>query len=197
MSYLATKGTSPDKGDSKKLLRVLRYICGSRNLCMTLKPNDVTLHLYVDASYALHNDAKGHSGALISIGIHGGPISVNSNKQKLVSRSSTESELNALHEALSQVEWIMNLLTELGYPNVSPTTVYEDNKSTIILAHQGIQPTGKSKHINVRYFYVKQLIEQDRIKLVHLSTNDQIADILTKPVTGSQFIRLRSLLLNL
>lgn len=196
MSYLATKGQNPELGDLKKLHRVLTYINGTKHLQLTLRPSESNLHMYVDASYAIHQDCKGHSGAIISIGAGGGPVYATSTKQKLVSKSSTESELNALHEALSQLEWLQNLLSELGYPS-APATVYEDNMSTIILARDGVKSAGRSKHIQVRYFYVKQLIEQQRINLVHLTTDQQIADILTKPVVGAQFLRLRKLLLNL
>lgn len=196
MSYLATRGKSPEIGDFKKLQKVLNYINGSKELALTLRPSDSNLHMFVDASYAIHDDCKGHSGAIISFGINGGPIYATSTKQKLVSKSSTEAELNALHDSLSQLEWLQHLLAELGYPE-TPATVHEDNMSTIVLAKDGLKSAGRSKHIHVRYFYTKQLIEQDKIQLVHVTTDQQVADILTKPVTGAQFLNLRKRLLNL
>jgi len=74
---------------------------------------------------------------------------------------------------------------------------YFSGQSTITLAHQGFSGSGKSKHIAVRYFYVKQLIETDQLYVEYLPTERMIADILTKPIVGKKFIELRNLLLNI
>jgi hypothetical protein len=196
MAYLATKCKSPTGGDMGKLDRVLRYINGTRDIGLTLKPDSLVIHSYIDASYASHADAKSHSGAIISIGMQCSPVFTTSTKQKLVSRSSTEAELIALHEGLAKVAWLRDLMHELNYDN-GPAVIFQDNKSTITLAHQGFSSSGKSKHIAVRYFYVKQLIEDGDIVVEHLPTDDMIADILTKPMVGKKFYALRDKLLNL
>lgn len=195
MSYLATKGKEPKVGDMDKLMKVLRYLNGTRDLYLNLCAKDSTVYLYVDASYAIHSDCKGHSGALMSVG-DGGPVHAASNKQKITTKSSTESELVSLHEGLGPLEWLLHLLEELGYPT-APAIVYEDNKSTITLAKDGLTSTNRTKHMNVRYFYIKELIDNGKVKLEYLPTSQQLADLLTKPVLGSQFIELRQKLLNL
>ncbi len=173
---------------------MLRYINGTQDLGLTLQPDSMVIHSYIDASYASHFDAKGHSGAIVSIGLRCIPVYTSSTKQKLVSRSSTESELIALHQGLAKVVWLQELLEELGY-SYGPSVLFQDNKSTITLAEQGASSSGKSKHISVRYFYVKQLIDAKQVTVEYLPTEAMIADILTKPIVGNKL--LRRLLLNL
>ena len=193
VSYLATKGKIPTQGNYNKLLKVLRYINNSKDIQLILKPTDFSIHLYVDASFATHPDARCQSGTVLNLSGKGScAIFSSSNKQRLVAKSSTEAELIALNDGLSTLEWLSHLVSELGYSDLPPPTVHEDNISTIIMSKQGFNSAGKSKHINIRYFYVKQLIDEDRIKLVHISTEDQTADILTKPLTGESFLKLRS-----
>jgi hypothetical protein len=132
----------------------------------------------------------------VSIGLRCTPVYTSSTKQKLVNRSSTESELIALHEGLAKVVWLQELLGELGY-SYGPSVLFQDNKSTITLAEQGASSSGKSKHISVRYFYVKQLIDAKQVTVEYPPTEAMIVDILTKPIVGNKFFVLRRLLLNL
>lgn len=102
-----------------------------------------------------------------------------------------------MHDNLDVVLWTNNLLKELGY-NIEPATIYQDNKSTIMLANKGEGNFKRTKHINVRLFYVKQLIEEGEVKIEYLPTDDMIADLLTKPLVGERFYyRLRAKLLNM
>ena len=196
VSYLATKCKCPTVDLMKKLDRVIRYLNGTQDIFLTLRADNLRLQVYCDASYATHSDAKSHSGSVITIGMKGGPILTSSKKQKIVSRSSTEAELIALHDGLANVVWLRRLMEELGYDH-GPSVVYQDNMSTISLAKTGPSSSGKSKHIHVRYFYVKQLIDDKQITVEHKPTELMLADILTKPLVGKLFIRLRAMLLNL
>jgi len=74
--------------------------------------------------------------------------------------------------------------------------IMQDNKSTIMLAEKGRSTSEKTRHINIRYFFVKDRINSKEIQLNYLSTNEMIADILTKPLQGAQFIKMRNILLN-
>jgi hypothetical protein len=134
-----------------------------------------------------------HTGIYVAIG--NGPIFVRSSKQKLVAKSSTEAELIALSDATSQVIWCREFLSAQGYP-VGPAKVYQDNKSTILLAEKVRSTSDRTKHISVRYFFIHDRIEKDELVLKYLPTEDMIADILTKPLQGALFIRLRDMLLN-
>ena len=78
-------------------------------------------------------------------------------------------------------------MEELGFGSEKPSIIYQDNKSTIILALKGNGNTGQTKHIKNRFFFVKQEIDSGEIDIVHLPTDHMVADILTKPLTGKLF----------
>jgi hypothetical protein len=197
-TFLASRAKDPTEQDLVKLNRVFKYLNGTRDLFLTLKPRSLEIYAYVDSSYAVHSDAKGHSGRFVSLGMEGGPVYVKSIKQKLVSRSSTESELIGLTDAVSDVLWLRKILRFLGYGKDTPGIIFQDNTSTIFMSEQGrAGKTGNAKHIDVRYFFVKQHLDNGDLTLRHLPTEDMIADILTKPLQGMMFYKLREKLLNL
>jgi len=112
-------------------------------------------------------------------------------KQGSVSQSSTEAELISLHEDVTYLKWLPSIYEELGHAT-KPIEVYEDNKSTIMLARaEQVTYKGKSKFIDRKYFSIYQHIEDGSIKLVHVGTESQIADFFTKVIIGSKFERMR------
>ena len=199
-SFLCTRLKDPTEQDMGKLMRVMEYINSTMNYGMAFSSGDKTLNVYawIDASYAVHDDAKGHSGTVISIGnvadVLGNVVYVKSRKQKLVGRSSTEAELIALHDGLPQIVWTRNLLAELGYAQ-PPAEVFQDNKSTIFMSEQGRGNHARSKHIDVRYFFAKGLVENKIVKLTHLGTEEMVADTFTKVMSSVDFLRMRDALL--
>ena len=192
IAFLARRVQSPDVDDEKKLYRVVRYIRGSQQLGLRLRADTISILAYVDASYGVHSDMRSHTGAIIGLGK--GPIYCKSSVQKLNSTSSTEAELIALSDSTTQVLWTRNFLIELGY-DVGPATVYQDNQSTIKLVENGRSNSGRTRHIAIRYFFVANRIQTGEIKVEYMATGDMIADILTKPLQGSLFRRLRALLM--
>jgi hypothetical protein len=194
ISYLAKRVQQPNELDEKKLHKVVRYIRGSRDLGITLQPHSViSILAYIDASHAIHWNHRGHTGMVISMGR--GPIYVKSSSQKINTKSSTESELVGLSDSIGQVVWTREFLIEQGY-NVQPATIYQDNTSTMQLVKNGKSNSERTKHIATRFYFVKDRVDRREVRIEHLSTGDMIADILTKPLTGALFIKLRSMLLN-
>jgi hypothetical protein len=116
---------------------------------------------------------------------------VKSSKQKVVSKSSTEAELIAVSDGLSQVLWTRYFLQE----HVGPITLHQDNKSAIVLEEKGRSNAGRSKHINIRYFFVKSKIDDGEVKLVYTPTESMIADYFTKPLQGSLFLAMRDIIM--
>jgi hypothetical protein len=197
IAALSTKTANPTVNDMEKLDHVLKYLNGTKDLKMKYQPDSLQLYAYIDASYALHNDAKGQSGVIITLGKTGPPVFCKSKKQKLVSRSSTESELIALNDGLPEVIWAKQFMESLGFKQ-DIITVFEDNQSSIILANKSRGTTiTRTKHLQVRYFYVKQMIDQKLIQIEYLPTQEMMADILTKPMGGKLFFKLRDLILNI
>ena len=141
---------------------------------------------YVDVSFGLYEDGKSVTEVAISLG--GASIYIKSGKQKIVTRSSTEAELVGISDALSQILWTREFLLALGL-TLGPATVYQDKKSTILLANKGRSISERSRHIKIRYFFVSHYIESKKITLEYLTTGQMEADILMKPLHGSLFAK--------
>ena len=89
--------------------------------------------------------------------------------------------------------WLRNLLKELSLPQEEPTKIFVDNKSTIALAKNPVFHD-RSKHIDTRYHYIRECVTKMDVQLEYVKTNDQVADIFTKPLKREDFIKMRSLL---
>ncbi len=192
--FLTTRVQHPDEDDQRKLQRVLNYLQTEPDLDLTLRADSLTtVTAYVDASYAVHNDFKSHTGGVITLG--GGPIHVKSSKQKLVSKSSTEAELIGLSDYTSQIVWTRDFLAHQGYI-MEPAKIHQDNKSAIALIERGRGSAEHSRHINVRFFFIKDRVDKKELCVTYTPTEDMVADILTKPLQGALFKKFRDILLN-
>jgi len=196
ISYLCTKAKNPTRDDERKLRIVCSYLMNTADLVLAFTPDpDMNIVSWIDASYAIHDDARGHTGIVISIGNNkGSPVFVRSRKQKLVTISSTEAELVALHDGSPQVIWTRAFLQELLYDQ-APTVINQDNRSTIHMAEKGAGNFNRTKHIAVRYFAIKQLVEDKVVTLNHVTTDKMLADPLTKPIIGRRFREWRDTIL--
>lgn len=196
-SFLSSRTQFPTVQDMEKLKRLLRYLNANPTLVLTLYMTSVTPAVvlqYTDASYGVHSDGKSHSGSCISLGF--GAIHARSVKQKINTKSSTESELVALSDEASRGLWCKHFLEEQEI-RVPQVTQFQDNMSAMMLATKGMATAHRSRHIKVRYFWVSDYIRRQEMKLVHLESWSMIADGLTKPLIGADFIRMRRLLLNM
>ena len=195
VSFLCTRVQQPTEQDITKLDRVLRYVNSTRDIWLSLSASsNLDIEAYIDASYGVHPDGKGHTGACMTLGT--GFFHVQSSKQKLVAKSSTEAELIGVSDGLSMVLWARNFLLAQGVP-VGPALVWQDNKSTISLADKGRSTSSRTKHIHIRYFFIKDKIKSGEVVLRYKPTEKMVADILTKPLQGSLFKNLRERLLAL
>ena len=149
---------------------------------------------YVDASFAIHPDMRGHTGSILSMGK--GSIQAKSIKQKLNTKSSTEAELIGSDDVLPDILWTGYFLEKQGY-GVYRNVMMRDNKSCILLETNGqLSSSKRTKHINVRYFFIKDRIEKGDLKIKYCPTKKMIADFFTKPLQGTKFEEFRKLILN-
>ena len=103
----------------------------------------------------------------------------------------------AIDDSMAQVLWTRHFLAAQG-EHVPTTTIYQDNKSTILLAENGKTSSGKrTKHLDVRYFFVTYKIKKGEVKVAYCPTQEMLGDFFTKPLQGTQFARMRSKILNL
>ena len=111
-------------------------------------------------------------------------------------RSSTEAELIGTHDAMSQVQWNNNFMEAHGY-NITENIMYQDNKSAVLIESNGKMYSSKStEHIHVRFFYIKDFIERGNMSVEYCPTGEMLSDILTKPLQGIVFKKMRSMLMN-
>jgi hypothetical protein len=194
VSFLVRRVNEPTVEDMAKLERLVRYVRGTKDMGIILEASvNLGVFGYIDASYGVHEDFKSHSGCVIGIGR--GPLYAKSGVQKLNTKSSSEAELVALSDHSSQVIWTRNFLLDQGY-SIGPSTVYQDNQSTIAMVRNGRSNSSRTRHIAIRFYFVADRVASKEISVQYLRTGDMIADILTKPLQGQLFNRLRGLLLN-
>ena len=115
----------------------------------------------------------------------GGSVLAKSSKQKIVTKSSTESELVAITDSIGEIIWLRNFLVEQGYL-MPPAVLFQDNMSTIALCEKG-EAGHRTKHIKIRNFFIKELIDSGEVVIRHMPTDDMVADVLTKPLQGAKF----------
>ena len=195
ISFLTSRVKTATDQDRDKLLYALRYLNSTRNLCLILGGDDngdMTAHLFTDASYGIHPDGKSHTG--ICLKFQRGSVAAKSIKQKVVSKSTAEAELIAQSDGVALGSWEIQFLEGQGY-TLPKAMVYEDNKATILLATRGSPTSERSRHIKIRFFFIKQFLDSKEMELHYCATDQMIADVLTKPLKGSYFQRLRDYLL--
>lgn len=173
----------------KGLKRILRYVKGTLDLGLFFTRNgEEKLECYVDADFASEKDRKSTTGFLIKVGNN--PVDWVTRRQSAVALSSTEAEYIALATVTAEVIWIERLLGDLGTERIDSPTIHEDNQSCIHLLSKWEHK--RLKHVDIKYNFVRELHEKGLIKVKYINTKDQIADVLTKPLPGPQFVKLRS-----
>ena len=158
-----------------------------------LEADDLQLvHWWIDGAFATHRDMHSHTGGVMSLGK--GIIYGTSTRQKLNTRSSTEAELVAVDDCLSQILWTRYFLATQGY-NINDCVVYQD---TILLEENGRASSSKrTRHINIRYYFVTDRANCGEIKLQHCPTTEMLGDYFTKPLQGGLFTKFRDRIVNI
>ena len=135
-------------------------------------------------------DRKSTSGHLYLYA--GGAVSWKSSKQSCVALSTAEAEYVALSAAAQESVWLQQLMSDLMHLSKREMVIFEDNQSAICVA-KNQQTSGRMKHIDIKYHFVCELVEAGMIKLVYCSTEQMIADMLTKALAIQQFEKLHKL----
>ena len=170
--------------------RVLRYLRGTSNFGIIFKGDESrTCKAYSDADWAGDKeDRKSTSGYLFQIA--GGPVSWRGKKQDTVALSTAEAEYVALSSATQECVWMRRLNSELGNPPEGPTTILEDNQSSIAMARNP-QFHGRAKHIDIRHHFIREEVKIGTIELEYCPTHEMVADMLTKGLAQQRFCVLR------
>lgn len=188
-SHLATFCSSYQQQHWDACLDVMRYIKGTLDTGIEYSRDSPAEPVgFSDADYATNpGDRKSISG--YGFMYAGGMISWRSKKQPVVAHSSSESELIALDAAAREGLWLTSLFEQLSRPITLPMQLWEDNQGTINVTKNPVNHPGM-KHIEVRYFAIRDWISEGKLRVDYLATNDMLADAFTKPLNGA---RLRDL----
>ena len=192
VNFLATRVQIATEEDDEKLERVIRYlkyacIKDYRGILLKIGESGVRVATKIDAAHGVHMDYKSHTGAATGIGEFA-IVDYYSGKQSIVAKSSTEAELIGATDLANQSIKLRNFLIDQGYQPM-PAIIYQDNQSSIALIKKGSPGSMRSRHIGIRYFWLHEQCEREIVEIVYLSTKLMgAANILTKPVVGSQFI---------
>jgi hypothetical protein len=208
-SVMAARFLVATEPDFKKLLRAISYLGYDPNHCLVIHPGSLSLVCSADASYGVHADGKSHSGVCVGFkGCGDLPDSYfvfSSGKQTIVTTSSCEAELVCANKGAAYLVWLAQLFEGFGlrgpaseiYRNGDSTPyanevidlplLHQDNRSTMHLISKGHGNFKNTKHIRVRYYYIRELVLGGELVVKWLSTTDMVADLLTKGAAYSVF----------
>ncbi|KAA8531151.1 hypothetical protein F0562_005935 [Nyssa sinensis] len=147
---------------------------------------------FSDSDYAGDlDDRRSTSGHVFTMG--SAVVSWSSKKQPIVTLSTTEAEFVATTSCACQAVWLRRLLGKLNFHQQDPTPTFCDNISAIKLSKNPVLH-GRSKHMDVRFYFLRDLCNDGTIDLIFCKSEDQDADILTKPLKLPVFLKLRKTL---
>ena len=180
---------NPKESHLKAVKRIIRYIKGTYNLGLfySFDTNDILVG-YCDADWAGNiDDRKSTSGGCFYVGNN--LVSWSSKKQNSVSLSSSEAEYIAAGSACTQLLWMKQILKDYEIEQ-GKMTLYCDNLSAINISKNPVQHS-RTKHIDIRHHFIRDLVEHSIVTLEHMPTKNQLADLFTKPLDKERFKTLR------
>ena len=185
----------PTEADWSSVKRIFKYMKGTINQGILYRKavDIISLKAYSDANFAGDiNTRRSTSGVLVLYA--NGAIAWSSKLQNTVALSTTEAEFVAASECTKEVMWLMRLLSELGALSENDVPkVFVDNASAVRLV-KFPEFHKRSKHIEVRYYYVRECFERGEINVIQISTQDQLADMFTKALPKMRFRNLCQLM---
>jgi hypothetical protein len=197
VSIVCSHARGPTYGQYRDALRVLQYLKTYPTLGLTFtasgqrSPAAIVLSAYADSSLApdwQQGDGYSVSGYVVYLG--GGPILWHSGKQSAVAQSSAECEYRALTACCREVAWLRTLVGEMGFPQLTPTTLYEDNTGAIGMANATLL-SRRTRGIVVECEYLRECVRSGMVQPEYVSTLQQRADGLTKVLPSTTFANQR------
>ena len=173
--------------------RILRYVKGTIDFGLLYSKCESPICIgYSDSDWAGDSgDRKSTSGYTFQMS--GASVSWNSCKQSCVALSTAEAEYVALSKATQEAVWLRQFLSGIHPDSAQPMTINEDNQAAISISNDFIC-SKKTKHIDIKFHFVRDQINKNVIKLKYCCTDSMIADILTKGLTPDKFLRFRKML---
>lgn len=181
ISYAVTTvsrfSSNPGPAHWDSVRHIYRYMIGTKDIKLTYGGIESVLTGYADTDGSMAEDRRAVSGYAFLI--DGGAVSWSSKRQDIVSLSTTESEYIAATHAAKEALWLHSLIGQLFAPLDKPTTLFSDNQSAIALAKDH-QYHARTKHIDIRFHFIRWIIDNGKLRIVYCPTADMVADTLTK-----------------
>jgi hypothetical protein len=171
--------------------RALRYLKGTGDFKLTLGSTDGDLEAFVDADWASQPHRHSMSGYIVLL--NGGPVAWSARKQPLIALSMAEAEYIALTSVIRELLYLRLLLRELYDPIPNPIPVFCDNQAAIALASNG-KFQSCTKHIDLRYHFIRSHVKNSTFKLFYCPSEDNIADAFTKALPRPRLQKLRTMM---
>ncbi|TPX44284.1 DNA-directed DNA polymerase [Chytriomyces confervae] len=173
VSYLSIFSSKPSTEHWDYLMHMHCYLNGTKDHSISYSNSgNLPPHGFADAAYNVHSGAKSQLGYLVLLA--DGAISWKSMKTPIVPLSSTEAEYMSISELGREIQSFINLYTALDIPIIMPLTLFEDNMSTIHQCNNDMF-SHRSKHINVRYHYIRELVNTKQVTITFIKTANQLA----------------------
>lgn len=194
VTKVAQKVESPTMQDWVAVKRIFRYLKGKEDYSIKYKETDnKNFTVYCDADFAGDTStSRSTTGSVFIYG--GGPIHWKSQRQKLITLSSTEAEFVSLCSTTKEVIWLRKLARELNIIDSSPTVILCYNHSAIKIALNE-KSVHRTRHMSVQANYPREQIEAGEINIEYVKSEKQLADMLTKPTTIKKFMENRNKLM--
>jgi hypothetical protein len=178
--------------------RVIRYLKGTKELKLRYsRPEGVKINQlwgYVDSDWAGCIDTRKSTTRYLLM-FNGAAVSWKSKRQNVVALSSAEAEFMAASALVQEVIYIRKLLQRLGYTQSGPTPIFEDNRTCIAWTEGSVGGSDRAKHIDLRAHFVHDAVKDGVLTLCPVSSADNVADLLTKPLPEAAFLVLRKRLM--
>jgi hypothetical protein len=198
VNQLARVMSAPDEFHWESAKKVLRYLKGTMNIGITFSGginNDNVLVGYSDSDWgSCPVTRKSTTGYVLML--NGGAISWNSKLQTTVAISTMEAEYMAMCATMQEGVFLRQLLKDMNFEQTDPTDIKEDNTGTISLAKKPVI-TNRSKHIDIKFHFVREKVEERVFCTPHVGTGDMVADALTKAIKKLAFVRFRDIMMNI
>lgn len=185
VNQLTRACSKPAQAHMTAAKHALRYLRGKPDLPIVFKRGQFRIAAFADASFGANPDnRKSTTGYLFFLG--GGLISFGTKTQSLTAQSTVESELQAISYGAKEAVYLSNLLLELKFDNFKPISIKSDSSGALSLAANSMF-SSRTKHIALRFFFLRELIKRRRITVHHVPTQAMLADIATKYLDKHKF----------
>jgi hypothetical protein len=195
VNVLSSAVKDPSEDDLEKLDRVYRYLNANKRRSLDFwRGAKVEVSSYIDASFACHDDYKSRTGCILMC--CGSFVGAWTSKQGLNTKSSAEAELVGLTDDCTWAIWARNWVEAQGYAQ-GPVKIFQDNTSVAEILKRGPVAQLRTRHLSIRYHFVADLIKRGEVSIIACGTENMLADGLTKPLTGQNFVRIRDAIITI